>query len=434
MAMTDAVTNAKQHKPVWGGNCPHVDQLQTGDLLFPRRPTPAHKPVAWGTLWAKLLSGPGTPVLMDARLRRTIGDILVEADPELTERLRSGRPWRGYVPDPTRWPRVLPQALTTSATPLDADDVVEPPTVHESLLLQPDAGDHLFSEQRALLVQAGGFPGVDDPDFLFAMLTILRIEFPDLLEQWLDMSVEEFILSDIGRFFIDALTSPDVRLSFFVGHVAIVLREQDGQSVDAPHGQVYVIEANITDYSHYRVSIHPYHCDTDINPDTRPNAPASEWAQEMRGWVNRRCALGEYVWHARPAIDGGLGDWHTPLMQACKKHLGRPYGFFDHPDFGEDDRLYCSEFVFRAFDDLGHLLPGFAKSLQDKQTWAGMRDYLRVSGQDEQRKLVEEIMRTQGFPEDRAFFVMPPPVLWNSIALTRRTSPGWEAAPYAPAF
>jgi hypothetical protein len=436
MATMDTATGAKQHKPVWGGNCPHFDQLQTGDLLFPRKPTPDDNALAWGTLWARLLDGPGTPDLMDARLRRTIGDILTKADPQLTERLQSDRPWRGYVADPTRWPRVLAPVLAASAVPPDADDAVVPPTVHESLLFQPDAAEHLFSEQNALLVQANGFPGVDDPDFLFAMLAILRIEFPDLLNQWLNMSVDTFIRSEIGRFFIDMLTSPDVRLSFFVGHVAIVLREQDGQSVDAPKGQVYVIEANITDYAHYRVSIHPYHCGTDMDPDTRPDAPPSEWAQEMRGWVNRRCALGEYVWHARPDLKGADPAWRTALMQVCKSLLGRPYGFFDHPAFGEDDRLYCSEFVYRAFKSLEMkgLLPGFAEGLRDRQTWGGMRDYLNASGQHEQLRLVKNIMRDRKIPADKPFFVMPPPLLWNSIKLIDRINPGWESAPYAPAF
>lgn len=432
MATMDTATSAKQHKPVWSGNCPHFDQLQTGDLLFPRKPTPGHKAVAWGTLWARLLDDPGTPVLMGARLRRTIGDILKEADPQLTERLRSGRPWRGYAADPTRWPRVLAPALATSAVPPDANDAVVAPTVHESLLFRPDAAEHLFSEQHALQVLANGFPGVDDPDFLFAMLAILKIEFPDLLQQWLNMSVDTFVRSDIGRFFVDMLTSPDARLSFFVGHVAIVLREQDGQSVDAPQGQVYVIEANITDYAHYRVSIHPYHCNTDIDPDARLDAAPSEWAQEIRGWANRRCALGEYVWHARPALEGHA--WRTPLMQACKQLLGRPYGFFDHPDFGEDDRLYCSEFVYRAFKNLEGLLPKFADNLRDKQTWGGMRDYLHASGQRDQLDLVKSIMSDHHILADKRFFVMPPPLLWNSAALTSRTSPGWEAAPYAPAF
>jgi cell wall-associated NlpC family hydrolase len=85
------------------------------------------------------------------------------------------------------------------------------------------------------------------------------------------------------------------------------------------------------------------------------------------------------VWHARPKLLGN--DWQTPLLQACKRFLGRPYGFFDNPDFGDHNRFYCSEFVVRAYREV---LPTYADTLCDRQTWSGMLKYLGASRQTDQ--------------------------------------------------
>src|SRR5690606_22636418 len=127
---------------------------------------------------------------------------------------------------------------------------------------------------------------------------------------------------------------------------------------------------------------------------------AKEAAYKMRGWVNRRCALGEQVWMARPD-PSTTADWQHQLLQAGKRYLGRPFGFFDHPAFGDDDRMYCAEYVFRMFEDVDAVL---ACRLQDRRTWGCMKRYLYKSGQAKQHKLVESIQRQQGFPDDRPFF------------------------------
>lgn len=418
--------------PVPGGNCPKVEELQTGDLLFPRKPGLSGQAFGWGTYWVALLEK--NPDVVHERFNVKIGDLLKTREAvELAlwsvgqEGEESSRRTK-YSPDPTR----LSPRRHSAAGGLQYwhEAIDKGPDSYSSLLLDPDSPQHPLS-QTGLQTESGSFPGPDDPDFLLAMQAILNIAFPDLLEGWLGMTVAEFVKSDLRQFLIDALTSPDVRLSFFVGHVGIVLREQDGQSVKAG-GSVYVIEANITDFSHYRVSIHPYSDGSDVHPDNETEADVAKLeAHKMYGWVNRRCALGEYVWHAKP-YEPLIADWQNRLLQASKKHLGRPYGFFDHPTFGDDDRMYCSEFVYRAFRDVDAV---YAERLQDKQTWGSMRTYLDKSGQKVQSRLVESIQTKQGIANDQPFFVMPPALLWNSTALERLPNPSYAVAePYAPSI
>lgn len=445
--MASTSTEAKTRTPHWGGNCPAPDQLQTGDLLFPRKPMQPEHQIGWGAFWISLLDAEQLPTGIGLGFGAKIGDILEHADAGemrdlLKRRLPDGTPdfsgLAGYTPDPTRLSRGQSPdkgiALMRDGVPGAAAAHIAQTPVYESLLLRLGEQGHPLSLWSTNPAQAASIPGPDDPDFLLAMLAILRIEFPHLIDKWLDMTVNEFVRSDIGQFFIDALTSPDPSLSFFVGHVAIVLREKDGRSVNGTDGTVYVVEANITDYAHYRVSIHPYHSDRDPLLHGASGAAADESASLMNGWVNRRCAMGEYVWHARPRLDAYGDAWKTPLLQACKQLLGRPYGFFDHPDFGDDDRMYCAEYVYRAFKDIDAIVPGFAENLRDKQTWSGMQEYLNVSRQKKQHKLVTQIMKAQKIAGSEPFFVLPPPLLWNSTALTREANPSFANRPYAPSM
>lgn len=415
-----ATGKVKWH-PDPGGNCPKEADLQTGDLLFPRKPGLSGQAFGWGSHWASILEHPASA--FHERLNAKIGTLLNNGGAAgFVKRLESGpaggpQRWAGYAPDPTRLSPPHGQGET-------------PPT-YRSLLLDPDASMHPLST-TGMSALFGSFPGPDDPDFLVAMKAILDIALPGLIKDWLGMTVEEFVRHELSQFLIDSLTSPDVRLNFFVGHVGMVLREQDGRSVDPPHGKVFVIETNITDYAHYRVSIHPYVDASDPEPKSDSDAQdAKEAAHQMYGWVNRRCALGEYVWHARPQ---GIqaNDWQNRLVQASKKQLGRPYGFFDHPQFGDDDRMYCAEFVFRAFCGVD---PTYAERLQDRQTWGAMQAYLEASGQGKQKQLVEKIKQEQSFKDCKRFFVMPPALLWNSAALHRLANPGYAVRePYAVAF
>jgi hypothetical protein len=422
-------------RPVFGSNCPDPALLQTGDLLFPRKPDLTEQAFGWGTYWAKMLDD--DPRLADdgGRFARTIGSILEgggasafvspSREPAKDDK---GISLTGYTPDPTRaW---LHRPPSSESLQTFSGSVASTPPNFGSLLQDPDALTHPMAPPN-LASLSGGFPGPEDPDFLMAIKAVLEITFPQLLNGWLDMTVAEFVKHKIHTFLIDALTSPDVRLSFFVGHVGIVLREENGHSVDEG-GNVYVIEANITDYSHYRVAIHPYYVGSDSSPaNTLSSSEAKEASQKMRGWVNRRCALGEYVWCARP--EGlSIGNWKDQLVQKSKAYLGRPFGFFDRPTFGDDDRMYCAEYVWRVFNDIGKT---YASALQDKQTWGSMERYLGVSGQKQQQNLVSDIKRGQGFADSKPFFVLPPALLWNSGALNRLSNPGYALTePYAPTF
>ncbi|MEZ5646095.1 MAG: hypothetical protein R3E94_03660 [Burkholderiaceae bacterium] len=419
--------------PEPGRNCPREADLQTGDLLFPRKPGHlSGQALGWGSHWAEML-GAGSGAFQE-RMNVRIGTLLKNSEAAAFVRwLEQGddaKRWisGGYAPDPTRLAvRTRPTGAALMALGTNRPD--EPS--YTSLLLDAEAGDHPLSGARSTPM-VGGFPGPDDPDFLIAMKAILDIALPGIIKDWLGMTVADFIRHEVGRFLVDALTSPDVRLSFFVGHVGIVLRELDGRSVDPPHGRVRVIETNITDYAHYRVSIQPYFDADDIRPhNATEDEVAKEAAHKMRGWVNRRCALGEQVWMARPD-PSTTPDWQDRLLQAGKSYLGRPYGFFDHPCFGDDDRMYCAEYVFRVFKDVD---PVLASGLQDRRNWGDMKTYLDRSGQAKQHKLVEDIQRQQGFPDGKPFFVLPPALLWNSTALQQKFAPDYGACdPYAVAI
>lgn len=419
--------------PEPGRNCPRAEDLRTGDLLFPRRPDNlSGEALGWGSHWAEMLDTRSGE--FHERMNVRIGTLLKNREAgEFVKWLGRGedaKRWigAGYAPDPTRvGVRNRPAGAALMALGTDQPEEVS----YTSLLLDADSGDHPLSGARSTPM-IGGFPGPDDPDFLIAMKAILDIALPDIIKDWLGMTVADFIRHEVGRFLVDALTSPDVRLSFFVGHVGVVLRESDGQSVDPPHGRVRVIETNITDYAHYRVSLQPYFHVDDIRPHSATSDEvAKEAAHKMRGWVNRRCALGERVWMARPD-PSTTADWQDLLLQAGKSYLGRPYGFFDHPCFGDDDRMYCAEYVFRMFEDVD---PVLARRLQDRRTWGDMKSYLCKSGQTKQYKLVESIQHQQGFPDDRPFFVLPPALLWNSSALEQVFAPDYGACePYAVAI
>jgi hypothetical protein len=148
---------------------------------------------------------------------------------------------------------------------------------------------------------------------------------------------------------------------YYIGHVAMVVRKGE---------EVFVIEANASDYSHYRVALHPYFCD-DEDPNTLLD-PHSEQLQRMRGWCNRRLAIGETVWAARPMKQDDPGspprslnnDERAAVEVAAKLMLGRPYDMFDSVRLGDDDRLYCGEFIYLA------LLNGASLDTSDQATWS----------------------------------------------------------------
>jgi hypothetical protein len=336
-----------------GVNSPHENDLRTGDLLFPRSPIPAADQL-------EMLLETSLPLLLNPD--KSIADVLGVRPVE--ERSR-GMP--GY----------------------EITRVAERPQ-----FFIESARSGVFDPNR--------------PEHLMLLLKILDATFGELTMDWLNMTVRQFIQHPIARILIDAINK-DLGNGFFVGHCALVLREQAGH--DANAGRAYVIEANITDFSHYRVSIHPY-------SETNGAEPTS-------GWVNFRCGLGQQVWHARPAaLDRDLpaaAAMRSAIVTWAKTLLGRPYGFFDNPALGETDRLYCSEFVYSVFSK--------ADSMQldvgDHRSWRwlleNMPDPARTQLEDELRsgdgRLYQWVIT-------RPFFLLTVQMLWRSARLVAKHKPG----------
>jgi hypothetical protein len=395
--------------PKFGENCPKSSDLHTGDLLFPRRLDQSSTQVIGAQLQNNLggaSSETGGPTLR----------VLFDLDKEQGRLHRDGSKANiGWVPDITRlsFPKNVPSSVTMSHPTLDAPATDEAPPDFTSLLVNPYDPLH-----PALLAQtASAIPDMSDSEMDQWMRRILEIALPEIPRHWLNMSVPQFRASAIWRLLQSGLLSADVRLSFFIGHVGIVLKEG---------GNTWVIEANITDFSHNRVAIHPYHVPSDekgitdqaIEKNRDSENAARDRAEVMRGWVNRRTALGELVWCASPN-EITENDQQT-LPNAARKYLGRPYGFFDHPEFGHGNRFYCAEFVHRVFKDVS---PALAASIDDQRTWRGMRTYLNAIGDTQQADWISEILEEADFEEEHKFFVLPPALLWRSQSLEKKFFP-----------
>lgn len=286
-------------------------------------------------------------------------------------------------------------------------------------------GDHgviahdLASGRRANLVD------LDDVSLQLKLLRIMSVAMPDLLQQWLAMSVTEFVRSALGRFLLHILGGGRASDAFFVGHIAMVVRSETGRLVaeDAALGDVFVIEANTTDYSHYRVALHPYR---------HPGTASLPSPTQRIGWMDRRAALGEKVWMGRIALPAGQEvEFRRKLSEAALSLLGRPYGFFDHPGLGDSDRLYCSEFVHESCRMAAQALHLRLPDVSDRCTWGWMLDYLHATGQRDVHALVRDLMAERRFPASRRFFVLSPAMIWNSASLAMRWSPPGQSG-YAP--
>lgn len=363
----------------FGVNCPQPESLRTGDLIFPRVSTlvEAGSPGKW--IHTKSLGSQRMRVTV--RARAPLLDAVISA-------ANASQLLEGYVLN-------LPGSF------------------------QPPGGN---------LEAAGGASqyDLDDPRVLMFLYRVLQTALAGLVDDWLNMTIDDFIRSEIGRFLLKTLTDKSPQTSFFVGHMAMVIRERDGVVVGGSEGTPYVIEANITDYSHYRVAVHPYAMADDPAP-----TPAAE--PLMRGWANRRLARQEKIWLARPtALPAGdapdsasqLTLKQTLAAQAKALH-GRPYGFFDNPTFGDPDRMYCSEFVFNVFRSAGGI------SIADHQSWGWVARYLAVSGQTALADLVNKVRVASGFEESRPFFVLTPPMVWSSAAVQQTWNPAGEPG-YSP--
>lgn len=344
-----------QDIPRFDENCPHPDRLETGDLLFPRKSAPGSQSGQSAPLTQMMLTvGTGN---------RKVKDVL---GPDFADLQR-----------------------------LEA---------RKGLTVNTDLSNASGKNEDS----SGGQVDLSDPNNLYKLLKIIKGEFPELIDQWLTIKMDDFLKHPIAKFFIQSITAKDVRAGFFIGHVAMVIRESDGQLVDAPLGVPYVIEANTTDFSHYRVSVHRYHVED--------GSPA---ANMQRGWSNYRSGMGEKVWHARPSYlmpDQGTTLAETQVAKsaisnAAKALVGRPYGFFDNPVFGDTDRMYCAEFIYKVYQAAA--VPQMVPT--DQQHWDWVLSFFQATN-PQLGQLVESIIDDSalGINRDTPFFLLSPPMLWKS--------------------
>lgn len=380
--------------PRWSQDCPAPAMLQTGDLLLPRLPTTAIKE-RLGTL--------GFTTFTHFLARKKWGH-----HPAGKRTLRELRDTPSLLLQPARGP-------TT------------PPGLHAELLGLPSTwGSRLDLLSSYAL-------SLEDIDIALLM-NVLEAEFTDLIDQWLDMPLDDFINSDLGVFLLETLLTGDASTHFFVGHVSLVIRERDGLSTTLEAGsELLVVEDNTTEYSHYRTAIHPYHLEIDPVPALTTEDPDGnrergvQVAATARGWVNRRRALGHQVWALRPRLlsdrsplnEGEKQDIRQRLAVEAKRLHGRPYGFFDHPHLGDDDRMYCAEFIKVVFDRVALTTGQSQLTVDALNTWDWMQDYQDPqypSGDQKLFQLIRNIRTQQPALADpnRPFFVLTPAMIAES--------------------
>ncbi|MFZ6639747.1 YiiX/YebB-like N1pC/P60 family cysteine hydrolase [Undibacterium sp. TC4M20W] len=184
-------------------------------------------------------------------------------------------------------------------------------------------------------------------------------------------TLDDFLKNPLVMLFRAGLGGPDNEFSlgnfdghlgpYYIGHVAMAVRRDQ---------QVFVIEANASDFSHYRVSLHPYDDAAELSQEIA--WPTGAGIERLRSWRNQKLARGNYIWAARPKDAGQeLSLEMKQMVEAqAKLMLGRPYDMFDTKTLGDDDRIYCSEFIFRAFK-LGANI-----DVTDQATWQWVVDRL----------------------------------------------------------
>ena len=410
--------------PILGTTCPALDQLQTGDLLFPRLSDAAGGGVS-GSSTTKNLK---TNVLEWWREHEPIRSVL-------------GKETVAELIDKTNNP-TLSQHRSLNLKTLKEELQRENDKKDATLANPSPAGFRLQKPDSVAPQTESTSIDVDsmlkDRRVIKLIIEILiASNFGELVKDWFNIdapkTVSEFRKDPLIGLLFDLLSADDVRNEVFVGHVGIVICERDN---------IYIIEDNITSYSHYRVAIHPYYVKKDdvhvanylaknYNYTTLSYAPTTDFelpSNQATGWVNRRAAMLEHVWHARPKDLAG-----NDLISAAKALHGRPFGFFDHPKFGNNDRMYCAEYVYNAFKN--GISPTMAKNLTDKMTWGDMEAYLKIVKNIKMLGFVQDILKDAKNkykikPKD-AFFVLPPAMLWNSSGLHFPFAhPGGN--PYAP--
>lgn len=213
------------------------------------------------------------------------------------------------------------------------------------------------------------------------VLRIFKVEFEHFIPHWFGgLSAKEFFKiipsqHPIAKLLLEAMSDSRSE-GFFIGHSALVICNNENAD------DAYVIEANVSDFAHYGVAIHPYFCSSDLDANglfAYDNPTKNEYPSKlMRGWVNRRVAMGEQVWHQRHLFFENTTHTEqqktllrTALTQQAKPLLGRSYSILDSATYGNSNRLYCFEFIDyvykQAVNQTGTHVPDLR--LDDQRTW-----------------------------------------------------------------
>ena len=320
-------------------------------------------------------------------------------------------------------------SLLTLASRLNALEVnmtvgqyIGPSLMREVALLANSP--ELVEDARVLTLKATGPTKVNQSmKELVFFLAILYIEFRWLVKDWFGVNVIEFLTKmPLVRLLLRAFDG-HIKDGFFVGHCAMVVRESDG--IESSAGKAYVIEANATSFDHYGVNITPYYEESDDN-NTGP----------LRSWAAARAKNGDCAWMARHValVDNAaprVAAARQALLCAAKTYLGRGYSFFDDPAAGDSGRLYCSEFIYRAFEDVRQGLDGSAPFPEltavdtGVRTWRWMKDH-NPPGPDESDighaiEAVWDDWQTGPYVRNRKFFLFTVQMLWLTAAMDSNT-------------
>ena len=198
----------------------------------------------------------------------------------------------------------------------------------------------------------------------------------------------------------------DIGEGYSVGHVAMAFREPND-----PTGEVYVLEAGCTDFSHYRVTISPY-----FDPDDRARVKG-----QHRSWAARRIALDEAIWsrrlvRARHPVALSAQE-QQGLVDECKHWLGVPYGILEPGMMDNPERLYCSELIARAVQTLHPKV-----DIAQNQNWRWVIVNLAKLGN--MGPVIDLITDLMAAPMGLAPFpILSPKMLYASASLAQQFSP-----------
>jgi hypothetical protein len=367
---------------------PRPEDLQTGDLLYPR---------ALDTTnlfeWAHKTA----PFRFEQLKKRYGGHTLRELQQEISDRQSyreiSSMGKGAWMQPP---PSVPASVLEQQYSQLSAED-------HEESLLQADMR------------------------YFMLLKEVFRVEFEQLIPEWLGLTVSEFFAHPIVRVILKSLNE-DTRDGLFVGHVGLVLRmDEFGRHCGPDSGEVYVIEANATDFSRYGVSYHPYYL---VGDDSG--------ALAQRAWLNFRQALNpaQAIWHARlkkPAIGDTAkhAAWCQQIIDQSLAKLNKLYSILDDHRMGDGGRYYCNEFCYRVIQDACAAV-GANVVVDDRRTWQWFRDNLEPGQFTTQvtAALDAQSGKIWNAVKDRRFFLLTTAMLYWSQQLDHLLKPSSEDYAY----